>query len=292
MVKKQKTLSEKLRRRFLIIVRDEENFAVKSSYRLSIASVIGLSFLGFLLIFSLSVLITERLVPRVFGSKDKEFEQVMQLVSIAESLDSISMEVQRRDAYIANLRRIFYGSDVGLDEETIQSLVPPGIGGAVQSESNPEYNTLDSLFRQDIERRGLQLSLLAPPIEELELAEMFFFPPVNGIISAPFDVGSAHFGVDLVANANEPIKVIADGVVILSSWTQDSGYVIAVQHQGNLLSLYKHNSVLLKKVGSFVSSGEAIAIIGNSGEFTDGPHLHFEVWHNGNPIDPEQIISF
>ena len=292
MVKKQKTLSEKLRRRFLIIVRDEENFSVKSSYRLSIASVIGLSFLGFLLIFSLSVLITERLVPRIFGSKDKEFEQVMQLVNIAESLDSISMEVQRRDAYIANLRRIFYGSDVGLDEQTIQSLVPPGIGGAVRSENNPEYNTLDSLFRQDIERRGLQLSLLAPPIEELELAEMFFFPPVNGIITAPFDVGSAHFGVDLVANANEPIKVIADGVVILSSWTQDSGYVIAVQHQGNLLSLYKHNSVLLKKVGSFVSSGEAIAIIGNSGEFTDGPHLHFEVWHNGNPIDPEQIISF
>lgn len=292
MVKKQKTLSEKLKRRFLIIVRDEENFAVKSSYRLSIASLIGLSFIGFLMIFGLSMLITERLVPRVFGSKDKEFEQVMQLVSIADALDSLSMEVQRRDAYIANLRRIFYGSDVGLDEETIQSLVPPGTRGQVQGEDNPEFNTLDSLFRQDVERGGLQLGLLAPSIEELELAEMFFFPPVNGIISAPFDVNTAHFGVDLVANANEPIKVIADGVVVLSSWTQDSGYVIGVQHQGNLLSMYKHNSVLLKKVGSFVTSGEAIAIIGNSGEFTDGPHLHFEVWHNGNPIDPEQIISF
>lgn len=285
-------MSEKLRKRFLIIVRDEENFAVKSSYRFSIAAGIGLSFIAFLMVFGISILITERLMPSVFGGKDKEFEQVMQLVSISEALDSLASEVERRDAYIANLRRIFYGSDVGLDEETIQALVPPGTLGSLPGESNPEYSTLDSLFRQDIERSGLQLSLLPPALEELELAEMFFFPPVNGIISAPFDVGTSHYGIDLVANANEPIKVIANGVVILSSWTQDSGYVIGVQHEGNLLSFYKHNSVLLKKVGSFVTSGEAIAIIGNSGEFTDGPHLHFEVWHNGNPIDPEQIISF
>jgi murein DD-endopeptidase MepM/ murein hydrolase activator NlpD len=291
MVKKQKTLSEWLRQRFLIIVRDEENFSVKTSYRLSIAGLFGVFLLLFMLIFSLSLLVTQQLVPAVFGKKDKDFEQVMQLLTISDAIDSLGTELQRRDVYIANLRRLFLGTDIGLDEETIQSLLP-GSQGNIRIEPNPNYLELDSLFRFEMESGGMELSLLPPAIRESELSEMFFFSPVKGIISAPFDISAAHFGVDLVANRNEPIMAIADGTVVLASWTQDSGYVIAIQHAGNLLSVYKHNSILLKKVGSFVSSGEAIAIIGNSGELTDGPHLHFEVWHNGTPIDPEQIISF
>ena len=88
------------------------------------------------------------------------------------------------------------------------------------------------------------------------------------------------------------IKCIADGTVIFSSWTQDSGYVIVVQHRGNLLSTYKHNAQLLKKVGTFVNGGEIIAIVGNSGELTNGPHLHFELWYNGNSLNPEEFVTF
>ena len=95
-----------------------------------------------------------------------------------------------------------------------------------------------------------------------------------------------------MAKVNEPIKCIADGTVVFSSWTQDSGYVIMVQHRGNLISAYKHNAQLLKKVGTFVNGGEIISIVGNSGELTNGPHLHFELWYNGNSLNPEEFVTF
>ena len=95
-----------------------------------------------------------------------------------------------------------------------------------------------------------------------------------------------------VAKTNEPVKCIADGTVMIASWTQDSGYVIAVQHRGNLISVYKHNAELLKKVGNFVNAGDILSIVGNSGEMTDGPHLHFELWYNGNSLNPEEFVTF
>ena len=91
---------------------------------------------------------------------------------------------------------------------------------------------------------------------------------------------------------NEPVKSVADGIVVFASWTLDGGHVIGVQHKGGLISVYKHNSELLKNVGNFVTGGEIIAIIGNSGELTSGPHLHFELWHNGSPVNPEEYIGF
>ena len=125
-----------------------------------------------------------------------------------------------------------------------------------------------------------------------ELRETFFFTPITGFISDHYDVKKGHYGVDIVAKTNEPVKCIADGTVILASWTQDAGYVIAIQHRGNLISVFKHNAELLKKVGSFVNAGEIISIVGNSGEMTDGPHLHFELWYNGNSLNPEEFVTF
>ena len=95
-----------------------------------------------------------------------------------------------------------------------------------------------------------------------------------------------------MAKTNEPVKGVADGTVIVSSWTQDAGYVMVVQHRGSLISMYKHNAVLVKKVGTFVNAGDIISIVGNSGEMTDGPHLHFEMWYNGNSLNPEEFVTF
>ena len=101
-----------------------------------------------------------------------------------------------------------------------------------------------------------------------------------------------HYGIDIVSQKNEAVKAALDGTILFSDWTVETGHIIAIQHQGNFISIYKHNSVLLKKQGNFVKAGEAIAIVGESGELTTGAHLHFELWNNGTPVDPLEYVAF
>jgi len=126
----------------------------------------------------------------------------------------------------------------------------------------------------------------------LSLEHFYFCSPLKGEISSEFELESNHFGVDIVALAKTPILNILDGVIINSDWSDKTGNTISVQHKGNLISIFKHNSVLLKKTGDHVKKGEAIAIIGNTGELTSGPHVHFELWNNGKAINPTDYISF
>ena len=124
------------------------------------------------------------------------------------------------------------------------------------------------------------------------LEHYYFCNPLKGEISAKFDLDKGHYGVDIVAPKNTAILNILDGVVINSDWSDKTGHTISVQHSGDLISIFKHNSVLLKKIGERVKKGEAVAIIGNSGELTSGPHVHFELWHEGIAVDPSQYLSF
>ena len=126
-----------------------------------------------------------------------------------------------------------------------------------------------------------------------EILNVNLFSPVSsGIISSKYDISKKHYGIDILCNKDEPIKAIADGTVILSSWTKDSGYIISIYHSNNLVSIYKHNSKLLRNVGDNVSTGDIISIIGNTGELSSGPHLHLELWFNGKSINPSQFVSF
>ena len=121
---------------------------------------------------------------------------------------------------------------------------------------------------------------------------LMFFPPISGVITDGFNAKTKHFGIDLVAKEKTRISAVLEGVVIISHWTSETGYVIGIQHKNDYLSLYKHNSILLKSAGDFVNIGDPIAIIGNSGELSSGPHLHFELWHQGIPVNPEEYILF
>jgi len=126
----------------------------------------------------------------------------------------------------------------------------------------------------------------------LSIEHFYFCNPLKGEVSSVFDIESNHYGVDIVAPAKTPILSIQDGVIINSDWSDKTGNTISVQHKGNLVSIFKHNSVLLKKTGDHVKKGEAIAIIGNTGELTSGPHVHFELWNNGKAINPTDYLSF
>lgn len=132
-----------------------------------------------------------------------------------------------------------------------------------------------------------------PPLTDLNPADYrYLMPPISGVISNGFDADINHIGVDILAPRDTPVKAIWDGHIITADWTLETGYTIGIQHRNDMVSFYKHNATLLKRTGAFVRAGEAIAIIGNTGKMTSGPHLHFELWLQGKPVDPANYIDF
>ncbi|MGD9978152.1 MAG: M23 family metallopeptidase [Bacteroidales bacterium] len=149
----------------------------------------------------------------------------------------------------------------------------------------------DSLLRQQIEADEMY-NLSFNYSQENKSNTIYFIPPVKGVVTNHYDPPQNHYGIDLVAAPNEVVLAVANGTIVLSGWTLETGYTLSIQHENNFISVYKHNSKLLKHQGDRVKAGEAIAIIGNSGELTTGPHLHFELWQNGNSVDPTKFIHF
>lgn len=286
-MKSKKTLSTWLTTRHQFVIRSEENFAEKQSIGFSYAQLILLAVVTAILLFALSMLMAKTVLARWYDPKHEQMVLNQRLIELGRYIDSLETEEEYKDQYINNLRRVISGDTV------VQGSLNLETGGqvtAVQSPENLQSTGRDSLFRKEFEESGIGVIGLNTKYKELE--GMYYFAPLTGSISDHFNLQKGHFGVDIVAKANEPIKAITDGTVIFSSWTQDSGYVIILQHRGNLISAYKHNAQLLKKVGTFVTGGEIIAIIGNTGELTNGPHLHFELWYNGNVLNPEEFINF
>jgi murein DD-endopeptidase MepM/ murein hydrolase activator NlpD len=203
-------------------------------------------------------------------------------------LDSLERELTLRDKYFSNLRAIISG-DEPVDLFSIQDT--SGNYESITFENSPE----DSALRAQVEREErYSLSLQSTPQESVtNLAGLHFFPPVKGIISAKFDLRTGHFGTDIVTKPKSTVSAVLDGTVIFTGWTMETGFVIEIQHPNNIVSVYKHNSSLLKETGDLVHAGESISIVGDSGElYTSGPHLHFEIWYKGTPLDPEKHIIF
>ncbi len=284
----KKTLSSWLTTRYQMIIRNEENFAEKTSVAFTYSKIILFSVLIFILFLAISLLLVETVLEKWFDPKYEQMVLNQQLYGLALKVDSLAQEVDRKDRFIANFQRVLSGdtSDFKDPAEILkgetQSLNRPGRLHLEQS---------DSLFRKEFEMTEMSGVTLAK-VSNRELSEAFFFSPINGFVSDHYNAKKGHFGVDVVAKTNEPVKCIADGTVVFSSWTQDFGYVLMVQHSANLISVYKHNAELYKKLGTFVNAGEIISIVGNSGEMTSGPHLHFELWYNGSSLNPEEFVTF
>jgi len=287
-LKPKKTLSNWLTSRYQLIIRNEENFAEKTSLAFTYSKVILFSVILFSVIFVVSLLLSRTLLAKWFDPRHAQIEMNKQLVELREQFDSLAVEVDRKDQFILNFQRVLSGdtSDFKDPAEIMQGETRP-LAKAGEMKLAPA----DSQFRKEFEKSDLSLIALTS-VKYRELQETFFFSPITGFVSDHFDIKKGHYGVDIVAKTNEAVKNVADGTILFASWTQDAGYVIMIQHRGNLISVYKHNAELLKKVGTFVNAGEIISIVGNSGEMTDGPHLHFELWYNGNPLNPEEFVTF
>lgn len=204
------------------------------------------------------------------------------VVTNALRVDSLQQLLNRQNLYIMNIQDIFSGKVSTDTVSSIDSLT------MVRSEELMERTQEEELFRkqyEESERYNLTTMGNAPLTTGL-----VFYRPTRGMISSEFDVNKKHFGIDIAANPDESVLATLDGTVILSAYTAETGYVIQVQHAQNIVSVYKHCGSLLKKEGDVVKAGEAIALVGNTGENTTGPHLHFELWSKGRALDPSKYI--
>ncbi|HPE35339.1 MAG TPA: M23 family metallopeptidase [Bacteroidales bacterium] len=280
--------SPKLLRKYKLVLMDAQTYEEKFSFlvtRLGVFVSVG-TLIVVLIVLTIYLVAFTSLREYIPGYTNLELPQ--QIYELQQKADSLETEFKRRELFLENLHRII--NDEILPEDSVP--IPEAI---------PFYDTItlrhssaDSLLREEFENQT-QFNLYPNTIfnyNPANIANIYFFTPINGIITRKFDPNQRHFGIDIVANENESIKSILDGTVIFSDWTLETGYIVCIQHQHQLISVYKHNSSLLKQQGTRVKAGEIISFVGASGELQTGPHLHFELWYEGNPVDPEQFISF
>lgn len=282
---KKKSWKDRLRTRFRMVVMDDSTFEERVS--------VTLTPLGILVAISaITIVMTALVVSLIAFTPIREYipgyaDVGMQqdLIALNEKTDSLAREAEANEQYLANIKKILKGNDTAV---IVQN----------PTDTTKKYENLnfsrspeDSALRDEFENSD-QYSLAIGVTRKTGISGYFFFAPVKGSITSSFNLAEEHFGVDVASSENESVKATLDGTVISSGWNPEDGYVIQVQHSNNLISVYKHNAALLKKTGQFVKAGEPIAIIGNSGEHSTGPHVHFEIWYNGAPVDPQEYVVF
>lgn len=283
---KKKHIVNKLKHKYRLIIYNDDTFEEVGFLRLSrlnLFSVIGMVII--LLITGVTVLIAftpiREFIP---GYPDGNMRR--NIITNVYKLDSLEKEIKIRDRYFESINTIIRGGTPMSYENAQDTTISYQDITFAKSEH-------DSILRQQIEEEELfNLTLLSTTSNRTDFSSIHFYPPVKGLVTNSFNPNENHYGTDIVTESNKVVVATLDGTVIMANWTLETGYVIQIQHDNNLISVYKHNSELLKKIGNHVTAGEAIAIIGNSGELTSGPHLHFELWHNGAPIDPEDYVAF
>ena len=283
---KKRGFWERWRYKYRFVVLNSDNFEERLSFRLSRLNLFVLSSFALVFLIGGTALLISLTPLREYIPGYTSTNMRRQVVELNHLSDSLLAIMRGNDQYLSNIRFIIDGK------------TPKGVNDTTRTSSQIfddvvfETITEDSVLRKQIEEEE-RFSLFASANNKMEgVEDILFFTPIKGVITQSFNAKNQHLGVDIVSKENEAVKATLDGVVALSSWTSETGYVIALLHDNNLFSVYKHNSVLLKEQGDKVVVGEAIAIIGNSGDLSTGPHLHFELWHNNKPIDPEHYIVF
>jgi murein DD-endopeptidase MepM/ murein hydrolase activator NlpD len=288
---RKKSLFTRLRTRYFFIIRKEDTFEERFSLRISPIALFTITggFLVFMIILVIYLVAFTPLREYIPGYADVNSRK--NLIELSMKTDSLNLALEARAEYMENIRRILSGTATAHD-----SIHDKGHNDTVHHTAFVPPSHDDSMLRKQVEAQNpynvTSMGGSSPDKSEENINDYFFFTPLKGVVTNGFNPSGSHYGVDIVAKENEAIKATLDGTIILSSWTLATGNVIIIQHSHNLLSVYEHNSVLLKKAGDFVKAGDVIAIIGNSGELTTGPHLHFELWYQGNPVNPQQYMAF
>ena len=282
--KKKHTLIDKLSERFHILLVNEKTLEKKKLFSSSLVSLISSSLFTFLLVLSSSFML-------IYITPLKEYFRGYTSIELRESalvnsmkLDSLESLYISQSNYINSIKDLLSGN-ISFEE----------------LDQNSEYIEASSL-ELEIVKANKEDSLLRALVDEEDKYNAFdlqgerfttvLFPPVKGTLSSEFDYESKHYGVDIAMPENSPVHSISEGIIVFAEWTSETGFVIIIEHLNGLISIYKHNASIIKSQGDRIDTGEIIAFTGNTGSLTTGPHLHFELWYQGEPVDPVSYIEF
>ena len=283
---KKNKFRQRITNKFRLVVLNEDTFEEKLSFKLTILNIFVLSGVFSIVLVALTTVLVaytpiREYIPGYASTKLKK--DASKLVYQADSLRN---RLQLLENYTKALMPILAGeqpiSNVDFDSLKINS-DPINI-----DEKKLAASKNDSLFREKVESKD-RFPLFDKAENKIDIV---FFAPITGSITQEFNITNKHFALDISQKTGTPVKAIEDGRVIFSEWTTETGYVLIIEHGTGFISVYKHNGVLLKQQGDFVKSGETIATVGSTGELTTGPHLHFELWYNGYPVNPINYIDF
>jgi murein DD-endopeptidase MepM/ murein hydrolase activator NlpD len=287
MRKKQKNAAflENLYKEYKVVISNDKTFEERLSFKTTKAGVflIGTIFTAALIVLTVVLIFFTQLKEYVPGYSSLELLKTTKELSF--KTDSIEKMIALNSQYYNSIKKVLIGEldTIAFNRDSILSEINLDL---FSSELSPSSE--DSLLRKYIEEEDM-FNLTK---NQLLIQNKILFQPVLGEITQKFNYKENHFAIDIAVDTGTPIKAVSDGRVVLSEWTMQTGHVIIIDHGDMLLSVYKHNSSLVKKQNELVAAGEVIALSGNQGTLTTGPHLHFELWKNGAPIDPEQFFNF
>ncbi|MCH3881216.1 MULTISPECIES: M23 family metallopeptidase [Tenacibaculum] len=282
--KKKGKLKQKLTDKYRLVVLNEDTFEERFSLKLSRLNVFVLG--GFFSIFliALTILLIAFTPLREYIPGYSSTALKKKATQLTFEADSLKMKLAVLENFTNSIKPVLTGE---IKPESIDSLRAEAESIVINDEMLSATKE-DSLFREKVESKD-RFPLSNSTNNKTKIV---FFAPVSGTISQDFNATEKHFAIDVVAKTGTPVKAVADGTVIFSEWTTETGYVLTIQHTNNFISVYKHNGNLLKQQGDFVKSGEVISTVGSTGELTTGPHLHFELWNNGYSVNPKNYIDF
>ena len=282
--KKKHTLLDKLSERFHILLVNEKTLAKKKLFSSSTINLAGSTAFVFLLLLSTSFIVIYFTPLKEYFRGYTSIELRENAVENSMKLDSLENLYLAQSNYIESLKNILSGN-VSFDEikENTSSLETNQVELEIVK-TNKEDSLLRALVDEEDKYNALEI--------EGERFTTVLFPPVKGQLSSGFDYDNKHYGVDIAMPENSPVHSISEGIVVFAEWTSETGFVIIAEHLNGLTSIYKHNSSIVKSQGDRIQTGEIIAFTGNTGSLTTGPHLHFELWYQGEPVDPKNYIEF
>ncbi|MFN4083623.1 MAG: M23 family metallopeptidase [Bacteroidia bacterium] len=284
MSQQKKKLIHKLRYKYRLIVINDESFEEKISIKLTPLNL-------FVVISSLFVMVSVITILVIFYTPLKEFvpgytdtESKRNIKTLLYKTDSLNYVLKAKESYYQNIINILQGG-TGLSDTLVRK-------EKTKSSSQNTGNKNETEFVKEFETKKSEKNLVTiKPKQTKELGSFFLFNPTDGFVTKEFNKANEHYAIDIAGKANNPVKAVKEGTVVLSGWIPQTGNTLVVQHNNNLVTIYKHNAANLKKVGSFVNAGEVIALVGSSGEYTTGAHLHFEMWENGKALNPAQYLN-